>query len=302
MPKQPLDDRKSTHWSIAFLSSVGVGYRKIGGAVVIFDLVNLETGRAHRLTWTGMGKKGGALPFGGAFRDTGYNDFKTKRPANFPDFDDKIVELKVKDRLVHSSRTIEFPDGNRELAEVRVSGWGPSIPGSIKGRGSTEIHYSDGKPVGIPQLLPKVDLKSKEDLSTKWDWKARESAIAITLPSEFMFDFDSDKIKDESEAILDQVIALINAKNVNKEFKRIVVEGHTDSKERVPGYNMDLSRRRAQNVMKYLRDNTENLERYKLETKWYGATRPDKKETMIMGLDNPIARAKNRRVEIILER
>ena len=76
----------------------------------------------------------------------------------------------------------------------------------------------------------------------------------------------------------------------NKGYERIVVEGHTDSLG-VEAYNLDLSRRRAQSVAKYL------TEKFKIA--------PDKVFSMGFGQSQPIAdngnyqgRKQNRRVEI----
>lgn len=297
MPKQPIDDKRSSSWSIAFLSSVSGGYRKVGGALAVFDLVNMETFRAHRMTWSGIGKAGGKLPIGGSTRDTGYRDFKTSRPVNFSDFDGKTAEVDFSDRLVHSKRSITFYDGLKELAEVSISGWGPSVPGGIEGKGTLDIYFSDGRPVGTPRFIPKIKYPDYV-LPPDYEVVVSDDAVAITLPDKVLFDFDRDWLHYQASYALNDVLKFINSK---PGFSKIQIEGHTDSKERVPGYNMDLSRRRAQTVLDYFKKYGSWLDsKYTYEARWYGASRPAAPNSLPNGADNPKGREKNRRVEIIL--
>jgi len=80
---------------------------------------------------------------------------------------------------------------------------------------------------------------------------------------------------------------------------RFTVTGHTDSKERKPGYNQALSERRANAVRAYI-DQQVNA-REKIKAKGLGAKEPIAKETTADGKDIPEGRAKNRRVEITSE-
>src|SRR5262245_59174316 len=102
LPKQPVDDVKTDLWSISFLSSVGGGEER-GGVLVLFDLFNRVTNRAHRLLVTAVGEVSG-LPVEASVRDSGYVKFESNVFANFPDFDRKIAKLEIKDRIGKSWR------------------------------------------------------------------------------------------------------------------------------------------------------------------------------------------------------
>lgn len=70
---------------------------------------------------------------------------------------------------------------------------------------------------------------------------------AASLPSLVHFDFDSDVIKPEAAAILDQQVAFLNANDT----ARVLVAGHTDERGSRE-YNMSLGERRAAAVRSYL--------------------------------------------------
>jgi len=99
------------------------------------------------------------------------------------------------------------------------------------------------------------------------------------------FEFDSDRLTKEAQAILDQVAQTLQAyPNVNTE-----VAGHTDNIGS-DSYNLGLSERRAISVKKYLVEHGVNGNR--LRPVGYGETRPiDSNET-------ETGRENNRRVEL----
>lgn len=77
----------------------------------------------------------------------------------------------------------------------------------------------------------------------------------------------------------------------------IAVEGHTDSIGSA-AYNLDLSKKRAQTVAQELIFNQTPAER--ITVRGYGEQFPLEANTKPDGSDNPAARAKNRRVEVII--
>jgi outer membrane protein OmpA-like peptidoglycan-associated protein len=99
--------------------------------------------------------------------------------------------------------------------------------------------------------------------------------------------FDSDKanIKSESKPILDKAVEVL------KKFPsvRIEVSGHTDSRGEYE-HNMDLSRRRAEAVEKYLID--AGIDSARIETRGAGPNEP------IDSNDTSTGRAENRRIEV----
>lgn len=101
------------------------------------------------------------------------------------------------------------------------------------------------------------------------------------------FDFDKDSILSESKPTLDEIGQLLNS----DPSLRLTVTGHTDAKGG-RDYNLDLSRRRAGNVVNALVKDY-GIERSRLETRGAGASEP------LAANDNDANRALNRRVELV---
>jgi outer membrane protein OmpA-like peptidoglycan-associated protein len=102
------------------------------------------------------------------------------------------------------------------------------------------------------------------------------------------FDFDSDVLRPESGAVLNEVVKLAKA-NPNWKFE---IGGHTDS-QGSDTYNQNLSERRAASVVRYLTQ--AGVAASRLTAKGYGESRPLIPETN----DSEAARAQNRRVELV---
>ncbi len=100
------------------------------------------------------------------------------------------------------------------------------------------------------------------------------------------FHTDSDKLTDESTAILDRVAKTLSD---HPEIK-VEVAGHTDS-DGDAAYNKDLSQRRANTVMAYLKDKGVKAEN--MTAKGYG------EENAITANDSAQGKARNRRVELV---
>lgn len=100
-----------------------------------------------------------------------------------------------------------------------------------------------------------------------------------------LFDFNKSKLKPESDAVLEQVAAVM--KKVPD--LRLEVQGHTDGVGS-ENYNLPLSKARAHSVVVWLTDHGVASDR--LDAHGYGKTRP------IASNDTDEGRAQNRRVEI----
>jgi outer membrane protein OmpA-like peptidoglycan-associated protein len=108
--------------------------------------------------------------------------------------------------------------------------------------------------------------------------------------SNIEFAFDTADLKgDRTFAILKRVVEVL------MKYSRysITIEGHTDSTGD-PAYNVELSRKRAQSVGKYLVKN--GIEQGRLSYEGYGSKYP------VDTNDTPEGRAKNRRVEFLLQK
>jgi hypothetical protein len=114
----------------------------------------------------------------------------------------------------------------------------------------------------------------------------RDGHIALLAPVQFAH--DKDVILPESLGILDKVAKILRD---TPEFKKVRVEGHTDSHGK-PDYNRALSKRRAKSVMAYLIK--VGIEKNRLEATGYGPDRPIANNITNAG------RARNRRVEFVV--
>jgi OmpA-OmpF porin, OOP family len=120
---------------------------------------------------------------------------------------------------------------------------------------------------------------------------ARVEQGQIKILERVEFENNSAKLRPESTRILEAVLAVMNE---HTELTKLSVEGHTDNRG-APKHNLDLSRRRAASVMKWLTDHGVAKER--LTSQGFGMTKP------IDSNDTDAGRQNNRRVEFhILEK
>ncbi|MBW2157970.1 MAG: OmpA family protein [Deltaproteobacteria bacterium] len=106
-----------------------------------------------------------------------------------------------------------------------------------------------------------------------------------TYAAVVLFDFDSADIKSEADPMLDEAVSILKKNPAIK----VEIDGHTDNVGPA-AYNMKLSERRANSIMKYFVDHGVNAER--LTIKGFGLTKPAASN------DTKEGRAKNRRVEL----
>lgn len=104
-----------------------------------------------------------------------------------------------------------------------------------------------------------------------------------------LFDFDKDTVRPDSKPTLDEIAKLMQA---NPDLKLKVV-GHTDN-QGTADYNLDLSRRRAANVVIALTGNY-GIAADRLSSQGAGMTQP------VAPNDDEAGRAKNRRVELVAQ-
>ena len=107
----------------------------------------------------------------------------------------------------------------------------------------------------------------------------------IEIREKIQFQKSKADILPESHNLLDEIVSVIQS---NPDITKIAIEGHTSS-EGSEDFNRDLSRRRAQAVLKYLTDKGVAADR--LTSNGFGPDRP------IASNDTEADREKNRRVE-----
>jgi outer membrane protein OmpA-like peptidoglycan-associated protein len=109
--------------------------------------------------------------------------------------------------------------------------------------------------------------------------------IVLNMPSNITFPSDGDTIRSAFYPVLNSV-AIVLAKYDRSD---VDVDGHTDS-QGSDGYNLDLSRRRAESVADYLA--SQRIDGRRLNVQGFGESRP------IAPNDSEYGRAQNRRVEV----
>lgn len=118
--------------------------------------------------------------------------------------------------------------------------------------------------------------------------------IQINLSSDVLFDFDKAELKPEADGELQKAADIIRQKGKGL----ILISGYTDSKG-TDAYNKRLSLARAQAVKNWFE--AQGLHQ-NYQTEGLGAANPVAPNTNDDGSDNPEGRAKNRRVEIIVNK
>jgi outer membrane protein OmpA-like peptidoglycan-associated protein len=130
----------------------------------------------------------------------------------------------------------------------------------------------------------------------KQNLEARETerGVVVNLP-DVLFEFGKANLADGARAKVQDIAAVLNDQ---AQGRRVSVEGHTDSIGSESA-NQLLSERRADAVASTLE--TEGVSSQRLTTKGYGKRYPVAPNKNSDGEDNPAGRAKNRRVEVIIE-
>ena len=145
-----------------------------------------------------------------------------------------------------------------------------------------------------------LELRQKElDLEkSRKEFQAQQSgrSLSMNLSGDVLFDYDQATLKPEAEQALKKVAVVLS------QFpeSQVTVEGYADAKGTQTG-NMQLSRERAQAVKDWLVKNG-GVPAADIATKGFGEQYPVAANTNPNGTDNPVGRALNRRVSIIVER
>lgn len=121
-----------------------------------------------------------------------------------------------------------------------------------------------------------------------------ERGVVVNLP-DVLFEFGKADLTNDAWAKTRDIAGILNTQ---ARGRNISVEGHTDSIGS-DAYNQRLSEQRAQTVASALEASGVSSQR--ITTKGYGKRYPVAPNTNPDGTDNPAGRAKNRRVEVIIE-
>lgn len=144
--------------------------------------------------------------------------------------------------------------------------------------------------------LSASNLRVVEALRTELGAVQTERGSVVSLPADVTFDFDQASLRPDGRSALDTLVRLIQAEGGEAP---IIIEGHTDSRGD-DGYNLRLSRQRAEAVKTYLTQ--QGVAESRLRTSGVGEQRPITPNTRPDGSDDEAGRQRNRRVEVILPR
>lgn len=145
-----------------------------------------------------------------------------------------------------------------------------------------------------------IELQQKElDLEkARQEFQAQQSgrSLSMNLSGDVLFDYDKAILKPDAEQALKKVAVVLS------QFpeSQVTVEGYSDAKG-TQAVNMQLSRERSQAVKDWLVKNG-GVPAPNISTKGFGEQYPVAANTNPDGTDNPIGRALNRRVTIIVEK
>ncbi len=274
---QKIDAVESQLWGLASYGSAGIG----PAGVQLFDLVNRETHRAHRLELKTVGV-GISPPFTGSFGASDYVNFTTPFMANFQKFDGLHMTVRETNAVVYSWTTVSFWG-----MSVKIADGGLNIPGLAVSSGTAKILYGNGRALGSPDLELKLPPVPPEPQPFRNH--AKNDALVYRIPGDLLFEFAEHVLK-MGVRTTDLLTSVGSSLHFTPEFRFLVV-GHTDSVGGVD-YNIKLSKRRAETVATWL--------------KKHNYLRPEWVKTVGMGKSEPLesnstsaGRTANRRVEVV---
>jgi outer membrane protein OmpA-like peptidoglycan-associated protein len=295
------DLQPSTKWAIANVESKGVLFM----SGTIFDLVNLNSGRAHRLRVSSAGVSQGLgkyfakanLPFSYSPKSSmsNYGYFSTYRHVNFDDFDGVGARMIGASVALWAWCSLTLWDGpayiSRGLAFARTSGWGLSTPAVSLDHGVAEIVYDDGVPLGLPDPLPIEisDPPTPTRLHKSVQIVSSDDEFVVILGGDTLFDFDKSQIGEDASTAIAQSAAVIGTWLRAK--STVLINGYTDNVG-TDAYNVAFSKRRAEAAADWLSSH-HYLPASMIQTQGTGNTKPLRSNSDAAG------RAQNRRIEIL---
>ena len=146
------------------------------------------------------------------------------------------------------------------------------------------------------QKREQVTTEQQQQIEQLKQLEARETerGVVVNLP-DVLFEFGKADLTGEARTKVRSIADVLNEQAKNR---RVAVEGHTDSIGS-DAFNQKLSERRAENVANALESS--GVSNQRVTIKGYGKRYPVAPNTNPDGTDNPAGRAKNRRVEVVIE-
>jgi peptidoglycan-associated lipoprotein len=139
------------------------------------------------------------------------------------------------------------------------------VLGACKKKPVAEPPKPQPQPVEAAPTRPSAPAPAPRD--TMEEHNAAVAKARAALLATIYFEYDADELRDDSKAILDQKIAILNA-NPNLKVR---IAGHCDERGS-DEYNIALGRRRAVAAKQYLTDR--GISEARIETQSFGRERP----------------------------
>ena len=176
---------------------------------------------------------------------------------------------------------------------------GAAIGGVLGGLGGAvvgdQIQAGDQKLDARDQEIARNRELIEELKRRNLDVKETDRGVVVNLP-DVLFDFNRSNLRSDARAKVRDIADILDRPNVRN--RSVSVEGHTDSVGSEE-YNLRLSQNRAESVASAL--SSDGVSGSRVNTKGFGKKYPIAPNKNSDGSDNPSGRAKNRRVEVIIE-
>lgn len=183
-----------------------------------------------------------------------------------------------------------------KLLTLRVV-WLVAFAAAVAGCGKKKPESPAAQP-GSVSAADAATNKQIVDALRRRSYDASETVpgVVVNLPDVYLFAFGSSTVEAEGRAKLKELAAYLSRPELAG--RRLSIEGHTDSIG-TDAFNQSLSERRAEAVRRELL--TGGVETGRIVARGYGESRPVAPNATPDGADDPAARARNRRVEIVIE-
>ena len=150
---------------------------------------------------------------------------------------------------------------------------------------------------GVGKIVTGESDRLQQERGESLETEIRETPRGVVVTFRYiLFAFDSAQLSPVARREVERFALVLNHSRVLR--RSVTVEGHADSIGS-DAYNTELSRRRATAVAEELI--THGVRRDRVAVEAYGERRPLAPNTHTDGTDNPAGRARNRRVEAVIQ-
>ena len=170
------------------------------------------------------------------------------------------------------------------LAAIAAAGCGKKAPDTPAAAASGERGAATNK--DIVEALRQRSYDASETVP----------GVVVSLPDVYLFAFNSSTIGAEGRAKLKELADYLVRPELMS--RRLSIEGHTDSIG-ADAVNQSLSERRAESVRRELLSG--GVQENRIVARGFGESKPVAPNTTTTGADDPAGRARNRRVEIVIQ-